>query len=64
MGQHDSLHAGLHFYYTNIPGDTSIVTGSSIHDCNGMCIYGELANHVLIDNNVIYNGLQFLIKNK
>lgn len=56
------MQAGLHFFYTNIEGEISSITGSSIHDCNGICIYAELADHVLIDNNVIYKGVEFLIK--
>lgn len=41
---------------TNSEGDDSIITNSAIHHCNGYCINAELADHVRIDNNVIFHG--------
>jgi len=64
MGQHDSNNGGLHIIYTNIEiedNTQTIVTGSSIHDCEGICLNGELANNVKIHNNVFYRGENHLI---
>lgn len=38
------------------------IRGSSIHDCNGICVNGNTAHMVKIENNVIYNGERFLIQ--
>lgn len=67
MGQHDSENAGLHILYTNLQSSNdydkmTILKGSSIHDCDGFCVNGNLAHNVEIDNSIIYNGEKFLIQ--
>lgn len=65
MGQHDSENAGIHITYTNIVQDvmeTSVVKGSSIHDCNGYCMFAYYSNQVIVDNSVFYKAYNFLIQ--
>ncbi len=59
----DSDKAGLHFIYLNTDGSTSIVKNSAVHDCIGICMKGDNAYHILIDNNVFYKGERYLIWN-
>lgn len=61
MGQKDNEKAGIHILYTNTDGDDTVIRNSSIHDCNGQCMNAFYAHHVILENNVFYNGYKFLM---
>ena len=49
-------------YLTNTDGDDSIIKNSAIHDCVGECMNCEYTSHVIVENNVFYNGEKFLLE--
>lgn len=66
MGQKNGENAGIHVTYTNLNGKNStavdtVIEGSAVHDCNGICFSGFKSKKVKLENNVFYNGQKFLI---
>jgi hypothetical protein len=35
---------------------STVLDGSSFHDCVGICMFAEFASHVTVTNNVFYRG--------
>lgn len=39
----------------------SVITGSSLHDCEGYCLNSDNGNYVDVINSVFYKGEKFLM---